>query len=205
MNNFKQLLYYMIGRVPADLNEDELKGKKLLHISDTPSSFFGELERLISILKPDYIVHSGDLVDNIKLELFPGSIWRYERDAKRLIELLEHSDAEKLYFALGNHDDEETVKKFCKRSHVINGAQTFNIEGLEIAIAHDVEELSESSADINLYGHNLSKRTSVSDGKIYLNGITGINLVELEHMRYHSYPYPAGTDNDRLGRGKIGL
>lgn len=205
MNNLKQLLYYMIGRVPADLNEDELEGKTLLHISDTPSSFFGELARLINILKPDYIVHTGDLVDNIKLELYPGSLWRYERDAKQLIKLLEESDAEKLYLALGNHDDEETVEKLCKRSHIIKGTKIVNIEGLEFAIAHDASELINKPADINLYGHDLSKKSGVSEGKIFLNGITGINLVELEHLRYYSYPYPAGTDDNRLGRGKIGL
>jgi predicted phosphodiesterase len=205
MNNFKQLLYYMIGRVPVELNEDELKGKKLLHISDTPSSFFNELERLINILKPDYIVHTGDLVDNIKLELYPTSIERYERDAEKLIKLLEQSDAEKLYLALGNHDDEETVKRLCKRSHIIKGAQRICIEGLEIAIAHDPADLTHNPGDINLYGHNLEKESGISSGKVYLNGIVGINLVELEHMRYYTYPYPAGTDNHRLGRGKIGL
>lgn len=116
MNNIKQFFYYMIGRVPADLHEKELKGKKLLHISDTPSSFYGELARIIDILKPDYIVHTGDLVDDIKLELFPGSLPRYEREVNRLIKLLEQSSAERLYLALGNHDDASTVEKLCRRS-----------------------------------------------------------------------------------------
>jgi predicted phosphodiesterase len=205
MNNIKQLLYYMIGRVPADLHEDELKGKKLLHISDTPSSFFRELSRLISVLKPDYIVHTGDLVDNVKLELFPGSLWRYERDAKQLITLLEQSSAKEIYIAIGNHDDFHTIEKYCKRSHIIKAMEIMQIEGKEFAIAHDPADIHKKPAAYNLFGHNLSQKNGFTEERLYLNGISSINLVELDSMQYHNYPYPAGTDDDRLGRGKIGL
>jgi predicted MPP superfamily phosphohydrolase len=183
----------------------ELIGKKLLHISDTPSSFFGELARLISIIKPDYIVHTGDLVDNIKLELFPGSLWRYERDVKKLIKLLEQSSAEKIYLTMGNHDDIHTVEKLCERSHIINESEIVVIEGLKFAIAHDIEKILNKSATCNLFGHNLTQKSGYSDGRLYLNGITSINLIELKSMSYYNYPYPAGTDDNRLGRGKIGL
>jgi predicted phosphodiesterase len=195
----------MIGRVPADLHEMELVGKKLLHISDTPSSFFGELARLISIIKPDYIVHTGDLVDNIKLELFPGSLWRYERDVKKLLKLLEQSSAEKIYLAMGNHDDIQTVEKLCERSHIINESEIVVIEGLKFAIVHDIERTIDKSALCTLFGHNLTQKSGYSEGRLYLNGITSINLIELKSMSYYSYPYPAGTDDNRLGRGKIGL
>lgn len=205
MNNFKQLFYYMIGRVPAELHEKELKGRRLLHVSDTPSSFLGELKRLVRVLQPDYIVHTGDLVDNIKLELYPGSSWRYERDAKQLIELLEQSQAQKIFLAMGNHDDQAIVQRLCKRSHIIEKAEIINIEGLPFSIAHYPREILEQPAEFNLFGHNLAIKTGLVEGRIYLNGITSINLIELETKRYFTYPYPAGTDNDRLGRGKIGL
>lgn len=203
MNNFKQLLYYMIGRVPADLHE--LKGKTLLHISDTPSCFFGELRRLLRILKPNYIVHTGDLVDNIKLELYPGSLWRYERDVKELITLLEQSHAEEIYLALGNHDDLPTLERLCSRSHLIERSDIINIEGLTLAIAHDPADILANPAPINLFGHNLTQKNGVVDEKLYFNGISTINFIDLNHIHYHCYPYPAGTDDARLGRGKIGL
>lgn len=205
MNNFKQLFYYMIGRVPEDLHNLDIKGKKLLHISDTPSSFFGELKRIIEIIKPDYIVHTGDLVDNIKLELFPGSIDRYERNVKQLAMLLEQSAAEGLYLALGNHDDIEIVRRYFKRSHIIEDFQTINIEGIEIAITHYPEQIQTKPAAYNLYGHDLTIRSGFYNGRLYLNGISSINLIELDSQEFHSFPYPSGTDNERLGRGKIGL
>jgi len=205
MNNFKQLIYYMIGRVPADLNEHELRGKTLLHISDTPSSFFGELKRLISILKPNYIVHTGDLVDNIKLELYPGSLWRYERDVRQLVKLMEQSGAEGIYLALGNHDDISALQALCTRCHIIPNSEILNIEGKEIAVSHYPAEIHKHPAPYNLFGHDLAIKSGETDGKIYLNGITSINLIELETMNYRCYPYPAGTDDNRVGRGKIGL
>lgn len=205
MNNFKQLLYYLIGRVPAELHENSIKGKRLLHISDTPASFFGELARLIKILKPDYIVHTGDLVDNIKLELFPGSIWRYEKEVKKLIKLLEDTDAEKIYLALGNHDDAETVERLCKSAHIIKGLEIVYIEGQEFAITHYSDKIQEKPAACNLFGHNLDQKSGCIDGRLYLNGISSINVVELESMRHFSYPYPAETNNDRSRIGKFGL
>jgi predicted MPP superfamily phosphohydrolase len=205
MNNIKELLYYMIGRVPANLHESEISGKRLLHISDTPSAIFSELSRIIKILKPDYIVHTGDLVDNIKLELFPGSLSRYEKEAKKLLSIMEQPCVQKIYVALGNHDDAETLKKISKRIHIIKGSEIVHIEGAEFAIAHDPADILKSPASFNLFGHNLTQKSGFSEGRLYLNGITSINLVELDTMRYYSYPYPAETDNHRLRRGRIGL
>lgn len=205
MNNIKELLYYMIGRVPANLHENELNEKRLLHISDTPFSIFGELSRVIGILKPDYIVHTGDLVDNIKLEFFPGSLSRYEKEVTRMLNIMEQSSAKKVYIALGNHDDANTLQNLSKRSHIIKGSEIVDIEGIEFAIAHDPADILKKPANINLFGHNLTLKSGFKDGQLFLNGLKSINLVELGSTHYHSYPYPAGTDNDRSGRGKIGL
>ncbi len=203
MNVLKELLYYLIGRVPAELHQ--VQGKKLLHISDTPASFFGELSRIIGILQPDYIVHTGDLVDNIKLEIYPGSVDRYRRDVKKLIKLLENSSAREVYLVMGNHDNIQEVQKLCNRSHILAEAEIVNIEGRNFAIAHNESDLADLQAPISLFGHNLKQKSGYAEGRIFLNGISNIHLIELETLQYYSYPYPAGTDNDRLGRGKIGL
>jgi predicted phosphodiesterase len=195
----------MIGRVPANLHEDEMQGKTLMHISDTPDSIFGELSRVIRLLKPDYIVHTGDLVDNIKLELYPGSLSQYKKKVKQLLDIMEKSTAQEVYIVLGNHDDEETIKKLCNRSHIIKGMEFVDIEGRSFALAHDPEDIRKEPADFNLLGHNLTQKSGSTGGRLYFNGITGINFIELDSMRCHSYPYPAGTDNYRLRKGKIGL
>jgi hypothetical protein len=40
----------------------------MLHVSDTPFAFYRCLERIIDILLPPCILHTGDFVDEIKLE-----------------------------------------------------------------------------------------------------------------------------------------
>jgi predicted MPP superfamily phosphohydrolase len=205
MNVFKELLYYLIGRVPAELHENEIKGKRLLHISDTPDSFFDELSRLIKILQPDYIIHTGDLVDNIKLEIYPGSVDRYRQQVKKLITQLEASSAQGIYMVMGNHDNLEEVQKLCSRSHILAEAKIVNIEGTTFALAHNAAQLPGLPAPFCLFGHNLKQKSGYADGRVFLNGISNIHLIELESLQYYSYPYPAGTDNDRLGKGKIGL
>ncbi|HHI00115.1 MAG TPA: metallophosphoesterase, partial [Thermococcus litoralis] len=39
---------------------------KIMHISDTPDNIYPFILNLIEKSRPDYIIHTGDLVDNIK-------------------------------------------------------------------------------------------------------------------------------------------
>ena len=64
----KRFFKRALGRVhlPEELKQtDEII---LLHISDTPESIYPYLFKLIDNLAPDLIIHTGDLVDNFKLE-----------------------------------------------------------------------------------------------------------------------------------------
>ena len=136
MHKLRQALYYLSGKIYLYPNELDKKGPRLLHISDTPSLFFPELARLIKLLKPDYIVHTGDLVDNIKLQLYPGSIRRYEREVLSLLKILESSDAKAVYITLGNHDSPEYVKKHGGRIVVFDNDARCQIEGFDVSMCH---------------------------------------------------------------------
>ena len=39
----------------------------LLHVSDTPSVFYPDLARLLVAVRPRFVVHTGDLADEIKI------------------------------------------------------------------------------------------------------------------------------------------
>ena len=64
MKKFKQEVYSVFGRIYIP---DELLGKKnlILHISDTPSAIYPALRGLLRKLKPQVILHTGDLCDHI--------------------------------------------------------------------------------------------------------------------------------------------
>jgi predicted MPP superfamily phosphohydrolase len=204
MSNFKRFVYQLIGKLYIPEKLAEFKEKKLLHISDTPLGFYSELKRLIETVKPSYIVHTGDLVDNIKLQLYPTSIFDHEKGIKRLAAMFEASGAE-IVLAIGNHDNFDIVSKHFKQSRIIVGADTILIEGMCFRISHFPEGIQENPARYNLYGHDLTLKTGCVDDKLYFNGISHINIIGLESGEYTSLDYPSGTDDERLGRHKIGL
>lgn len=204
MSNVKRFVFQLIGMlyIPSELSESE--EKSLLHISDTPQGFYPELKRLIERLKPAYIVHTGDMVDNIKLQLYPTSIYEHERGIKHLSSMLEASGAE-IILAIGNHDDFAIVSKHFKKSRIIMEAETITIEGSSFRISHFPAGVREAPAQYNLYGHDLTLKSGCIDDKMYFNGISHINIIGLESGECTSLCYPSGTDDARLGRRKIGL
>lgn len=203
--NFMQIFYFLSGYVYIPDEVLYIKGRKLLHISDTPMIFFNQLERLINKIKPDYIVHTGDLVDNIKLEMYPSSIDRYEKYLKVLLSIMERSQAEKIYIALGNHDSKEIVQKHNERCHIIDLCEDLMIDEVEFRISHYASEILNEPKRFNLFGHDLSLKNSNRDGKQFFNGISSINIIELDSLKHHFLEYPHGTDDARLAKIKIGL
>lgn len=205
LSALKEALFYLTGKVYVPENILTRPGVKLLHISDTPRSFFPALAKLIDQIKPDYIVHTGDLVDNIKLALYPGSIHRYKRDVALLLDLLNASKAKQVYIVLGNHDDPETVRALSKRIQVFEDSASLVMEGLQVAISHYPAKAIATDASLCLFGHDLTETTRTEEGRILLNGISDINLFEFETQTYFHFPYPWGTDDDRSGKGRVGF
>ena len=70
--------------IPKELLEN-LKGPILLHISDTPVDIYKYIFRIVEKLKPQIIVHTGDLVDNIKLEKYKDKIIQYHKGVAKLL------------------------------------------------------------------------------------------------------------------------
>ncbi len=203
--DLKQILCFLGGYVYIPDEVFQIKGKKLLHISDTPMVFFNELDRVIKKVKPDYIVHTGDLVDNIKLQMYPSSIYRYEKDLKSLLQIMENSQAEEIYLALGNHDSKEMIEKNNGRCHIIGLCEDVLIHDVEFRVSHYPSEILKSPRSVNLFGHDLSLKNNQKDRKLFFNGIISINIIELDSLEYHFLYYPHGTDDARLGKTKIGL
>lgn len=201
----KSFFYRLIGYVYIP---EELRGYKqniLLHISDTPEIFFPALKRIIKTLHPSYIVHTGDLVDNIKLEIYPASISRYEKRVQVLLEILEQSDAKDIYLCIGNHDSKKILKRLVRRSKLVDGLEKININSLEFTLSHFSREILKFPSKYNLFGHDLSVNNIKQYNQVYLNGIISINIINLDTEKIYNLPYPFGTDENRLGRGKAGF
>ena len=203
MEKFLVIFYKLIGSIYIPHFLKHREEPILLHISDTPSIFLSVLNRFIKRLNPEYIIHTGDLVDNIKLELFPRSIDRYRMYLKKLLRDLNNSKAKEIYVSLGNHDDLDSVSEYCGRINIIEEFEKVEIEGLEFGISHYSSILEKNPSEFNLFGHNLDIGNETIGGKWYLNGIKGINIVMLKSRKIVILPYPLGIDEHRLKRGKM--
>jgi len=203
MEKIKLNLCWIFGRVYIPNNISGNTEKKILHISDTPLIFFSALEKLIKNTKPDYIIHTGDLVDNIKLSISPTKITEYEKGVKTLI--LESSSAQDIYITLGNHDNKEIVQNLSRRCILIEKSRIITIDSLQLKISHYAQEILKEPVKYNLFGHDVLINTKIENGKIFLNGIQSINIITTTTKQIFTLPYPLGTNDSRLGKFKFGM
>lgn len=187
---------------PEDLLND-VKGPVLLHISDTPSEIYPFIFKIIDVLKPKYIIHTGDLADNVKLEINKDRIKGYCSLVKGLVEGLEKSDA-KVYYFMGNHDDYEAVSKLSKKGTILEEG-LITIGELNFRAGHYYKEYP-YKADFNLFGHSFEPCHYKKGGTIGLNGVLSINIIDLSNKGVFHLNYPIGTNRLRgMESKKAGL
>lgn len=166
-------------------NSSELK---VMHISDTPESIYSHIYRMVSYSQPDIIIHTGDLVDNLKLENTGAEmIPLYQKKSAEFIRNLEKLTSARIIYVPGNHDDVESIKTNIKSSEIIVEGSLINLEGIKIGLSHYPQN-SPQSADINLYGHNYQQIFSKNHKN--LNGLLGINYLLLPSAENYKINYP---------------
>lgn len=201
----------LLGRAPLD----EAKrfategGPVLLHLSDTPSQIYPELRRVIAAVRPTYIVHTGDLVDNLKLELRPSLARRYDHELKQLRAIADGSGARRVIFVLGNHDSPESPSLKPGPVELISEGGHETLEGREIFFSH-YPPAGERLAAIPeggfwLYGHDPSAPSRRESGRTALNGLEAMHVINLSSGRYIAVAYPNGTDRARTMPARIGI
>lgn len=160
-----------------------------MHISDTPRSVYKFLGELIAETQPDVIIHTGDLVDNLKLERKPWLKEKYAESLKKLSFIFGKSGA-LVYIVPGNEDDVELIKRIILNSILVKPGSVIKLYGLTFALSHKPEDIKEIQADFKLYGH---------DPKCFegLNGIHSVNFIIIPEKKVVKINYPPGTNFDR--------
>ncbi|NLN49193.1 MAG: hypothetical protein GX154_08970 [Clostridiales bacterium] len=205
MNKFLMMYYNLLGAVYIPKVLKNNPEKKLLHVSDTPMCFFAPLKKVIKTISPQIIIHTGDLVDDVKLEIYKNSISKYEYHVKNIISILESSDAQYIYICIGNHDNAEIIKKYCKKSIIIEKMREIDIFDAKASVSHFPYEIIKRPSTYNFFGHDITLKSDIVNNKIYLNGINSINIVTKDTKKIFYLPYPFIVDESRLLKRKIGL
>ena len=181
-----------------------LKGKVILHLADTPSTFYCAVRRLVHTLEPIYVIHTGDLADDVKLELNPGDLQRYRRKLVELRSAISPRENRKLVIVTGNHDDEMSVRDIFPDAMVFLGKGRIEIEGEGYNLSHDRNGLEGPPARFNLFGHEPSG-DETDDSHYFLNGVNAVHIISPASGAVYCLPYPGYVNDGRLLRRKRGL
>lgn len=168
---------------------------KIMHISDTPESIYSHVYKMLNYSRPDVIIHTGDLVDNLKLETAGEALLPlYQKKSAEFISNLEKLSEARIIYVPGNHDDIEIIENNKNRSEIMAEGTVVELDGVKIGLAHYPENLPQN-ADINLYGHN--HQQDFKNENKYLNGILNINYVLLPSKEDYKVKYPWTVDQGR--------
>jgi predicted phosphodiesterase len=184
------------------------EGVKILHITDTPTTGYGAITSLINKVAPDYIIHTGDLADNIKLEIYPEKIDLYKKKVKKFLETLESIDC-KSYIVIGNHDDSRFINELLDSVQIVEPFKQIKICNKNFLITHKLEDIMDEnllieSSDYILHGHSFYDEKFNDHTKV-LNGLEGIYLIYPELEKIYHIDYPVGTNDSRMQRFGTGI
>lgn len=183
----------------------EHRGRVLLHFSDTPSTFYSAMRHLIDYFEPVCIVHTGDLADEVKLELHPGELALYRKKLEALRSVLSPLSEDRVVIITGNHDHEGSVREYFPEGRVIEGGTRLNLFGLDLNLSHEPERLGTPLARFNLFGHSMPREVGTTGDRIFLNGLKAIHVLNVDSGVVLSIPYPKYVDDARFNRKKVGL
>lgn len=202
--DIKESIYRYFGEIVIPKHLIERDYPIIVHLSDTPSSIYRALDRMLKKLKPEYIVHTGDMVDNIKLELYPYKLDLFEQNVKKIISICEFNSSRDFFIAAGNHDNITIIEKLTKNK-VISTAEYIEVEDIKIAIGHRGLDVRALECMYHMFGHDLLVPTSKYHEKWYLNGIEKINIINIYTGEVEFIDYPRGTTESRLNMHGFGI
>jgi len=126
--------YFRRTQLPAEVKfRKDRKGKILLHIGDVPWNSYPYIMKMIRQIKPDILVHTGDMVDNLKVGRKPEDIPDYKKQAPKLIACMEKY-ADEVYIVPGNNDLEDFLAETVTKAKIIKANTVVNIDGIDFPI-----------------------------------------------------------------------
>ncbi|HPR90083.1 MAG TPA: metallophosphoesterase [Synergistaceae bacterium] len=204
-NTWLPLYRRLVLGLSLPVDAEALRGKVALHFSDTPSTFYGVMRRLIRFFEPQCIVHTGDLADDVKLEIRPGELPLYRRKLMELTSVLSSVQKSRIVLVTGNHDHEESVREFFPDSSVIIKSWRIEMCGLDFNLSHEPEGLQTPYGHFNLFGHAPVPEEAPSQGQVFLNGLYAIHVLRVDTGEVLALEYPGYVNDARLNKRRVGL
>ncbi len=178
---------------------DSIRDKMLLlHIGDTHSETYTWYEELIQYLKPEMIIHTGDMADEVKAGRMPEKRGEYCEKVKQILDVLRKtSDKNDCRFCIipGNNDLPDELIKIDPNIQLISPDTVIDMEGYKVCLSHEKRHITKET-DIYLYGHSerdehwsMLKNTN-EEKQWYLNSLWGVFLLSLPERVLYCWERP---------------
>ncbi len=128
-------------------------GRYLLHIGDTFSGKYAYFRALMQLVRPEILVHTGDMVDEVKVGRIPGTRYEYLYKLRFLLQDMAACGAEKIYVTAGNNDLPEEICRLCPTLTLLPENTVIQAGSFTFRIGHDGARFP-ADTDFTLYGHS---------------------------------------------------
>lgn len=173
-----------------------------MHLTDTPSQIYPNIRRLIDAIKPNVILHTGDVCDDVKLELYPNQIDLYEKKIQHLASMVSQTPYAQWHITPGNHDDIGLLRKVFKKAHIHEDYGILHMPFGKVGFSHYHHNLMDFDLSVRCFGHDLSVESVLP---ALLNGLEAIYVIQTHPFKIYSIPYPFWTDDYRKKTMKMGF
>ena len=132
----------------------ELSGERILHIGDTESFAYPYYRKLFEAVRPDVIVHTGDLADEVKIGRHPELIYEYTLKTAELLKMM-HATGARIVIVIGNHDVREVVERLAPYAEIYDEGSEVILSGERCRLGHQVKNMT-FDRKYCMYGHGLA-------------------------------------------------
>lgn len=170
-------------------------GKCVLHIGDSESQSYPYFKAVIDTLKPDVIIHTGDMADEVKVGRIPGTKEEYVYKISVMCEILENSGAKEIIIVPGNNDLKEEIERLIPGALVLPEDSTVTIDGVDCRLTHNAAHFT-PGCKWSFYGHGFTHDAwdpaNNCEGKeCRFNAYRGATICSLVDERYTTIKLPS--------------
>ena len=170
------------------------KARRLLHISDTASWHYPYYRRLIELVRPRVLIHTGDMADEVKVGRIEGVKDEYLAKVSVMCDVLRQSGAERLIVVPGNNDLFDEISVRLQGSEVYRENKQIEIDGRECRVGHSVRHMTFDKR-WHFYGHGKTGESweyasNTKEGECRFNATFGSTVINLDTGEFYRIALP---------------
>jgi len=184
------------GEIPLPDWLERCRGSILLHISDTDSANYPYYKKLIETVRPDILLHTGDMANEVKVGRMPETEYEYRTKIRWLLAQMDACSAKRILIVPGNNDLPDAIRAYCPRAEILPENEDQLLDGETCRLGHAILHMTWGSP-WTFYGHGYTFElwhydwnAEAKNGERRFNGDRHSHIVCLHEKRFFRIPDP---------------